>query len=251
MREAQAALMAARVLWVPTLQTGPAYVRHDGQLQDTTGVVFGVSKSSFFEGGGATMVFQTGDALFAPLIARRLTEAQIADARVVTHSIQLAVALAYLDLLQAYGALAINADILGRAEYILDEARKANQDQVSRSPADITRARAAVDLSRQRQIELEEPAALASARLAQLLLLQPSVQLRPADPVIVPITLVPPDAEMDTLVATGLLNRPELAESRAFVLAALAALAAGSAYPVAAACGSGLQRRGLWGRRQR
>jgi outer membrane protein TolC len=221
-REAQAGLMAARVLWLPTLQTGPAYMRHDGQLQNSRGDVFGVSKSNFFEGGGASMIFQTGDALFAPLIARRLVEAQVADARVVRHSIQLGAALAYLDLLQAYGALAINLDILGRAEYILDEARKADRRDLARSPADITRARAEVDLGRQRQIELEEQAALASARLAQLLLLQPSVDLRPADPAVLPITLVPPDVEMDTLVGTGLLNRPELAESRAFVLAALA-----------------------------
>jgi outer membrane protein TolC len=221
-REAEAALLAARVLWLPNLETGPAYMRHDGQLQDTSGVIFGVSKSNFFEGGGAAMVFQTGDALFAPLIARRLTEAQAAQARVVTHSIQLDVALAYLDLIQAYGALAANADTLGRAEFILQEAAKADQFQLSRTTADITRARAEVALRRQQHIDLEGQAALASARLAQLLLLQPTVDLRPADPAVVPITLVPLEADIDTLVATGLLNRPELAESRALVLAALA-----------------------------
>ncbi|TMQ33634.1 MAG: hypothetical protein E6K70_12050 [Planctomycetota bacterium] len=58
--------------------------------------------------------------------------------------------------------------------------------------------------------------------MAQLLLLQPTVDLRPADPAIVPITLVPVDGPLDELVATGLMNRPELAESRALVAAALA-----------------------------
>src|SRR5262249_17457166 len=61
-----------------------------------------------------------------------------------------------------------------------------------------------------------------SARLAQLLLLQPTVDLLPADPTAVPISLVPLHAAIDELVATGLLNRPELAESRALVAAALA-----------------------------
>jgi outer membrane protein TolC len=221
-REAQAALMAAQVLWLPNLQTGPAYVRHDGQIQNSRGDVFTTSKSNFFEGGGAVMSFQTSDALFAPLIARRLVAAQAAQAQAVTYSIQLDVALAYLDLLFAYGALAVNADSLGRAQYILDEADKANKSGFSRSPADVTRARGEVDLRRQQQIALETQTASASAHLAQLLLLQPSVDLHPADPAIVPITLVPLNTAIDELVATGLLNRPELAESRALVAAAIA-----------------------------
>src|SRR5207302_944948 len=56
----------------------------------------------------------------------------------------------------------------------------------------------------------------------QLLLLQPTTDLRPADSAVVPISLVAADTPLDTLVATGLLNRPELAESHALVLAALA-----------------------------
>src|SRR5262249_36398097 len=60
-----------------------------------------------------------------------------------------------------------------------------------------------------------------SARLAQLLLLEPTVDLRPADPTVVPIALVPADTSLDQLVALGLMNRPELAESQALVQAAL------------------------------
>src|SRR5262249_28785995 len=54
------------------------------------------------------------------------------------------------------------------------------------------------------------------------LLLEPTVDLRPADLTVVPVTLVPPDLGVDELVATGLMNRPELAESRALVQAAVA-----------------------------
>ena len=42
-REAYAHLQEARSLWLPTLLTGPAYVRHDGQLQNASGLVFPVS----------------------------------------------------------------------------------------------------------------------------------------------------------------------------------------------------------------
>src|SRR5207244_13039362 len=64
--------------FLPNLQTGPAYVRHDGLLQNSSGLVFPVSKWNFFEGGGAVLSVETSEALFAPLVARRLVEAQTA-----------------------------------------------------------------------------------------------------------------------------------------------------------------------------
>src|SRR5207248_9416632 len=47
-REAYFLLNEAEVAWLPNLQTGPTYVRHDGQLQNAAGVVFGVSKQNLF-----------------------------------------------------------------------------------------------------------------------------------------------------------------------------------------------------------
>src|SRR5438132_12947589 len=118
--------------------------------------------------------------------------------------------------------MAINEDTLGRLEYLSRHADAADKQGLTRSKADPVRAQAQVSLTREERIDLEGQAALAAARLAQLLLLQPTVDLRPADPAIVPIMLVPVDGPLDELVATGLMNRPELAESRALVAAALA-----------------------------
>jgi outer membrane protein TolC len=222
-REAEARLQQAEVLWLPTLQTGPAYYRHDGQTQSSHGDVFGVSKSNFFEGGGAVMRFDTADALFAPLVAQRLTSAAAAGARAVTNDVQLDVALTYLELMRVYGGLAVNANILGRAEEMLDFATKvaAGGVELSKSTANVPRAQTEVAMRRQERIDLEGQAAVVSARLAQLLLLSPAVDLRPVDATIVPITLVPPALSLDDLVATGYMNRPELAESRALVAASL------------------------------
>src|SRR5437667_9530682 len=46
-REAYAHLREADVLWLPNLQTGPSYVRHDGIVQNATGLVFPTSKWNF------------------------------------------------------------------------------------------------------------------------------------------------------------------------------------------------------------
>ena len=222
-REAEARLQQAEVLWLPTLQTGPAYYRHDGQIQNSHGDVFTTSKSSFFEGGGAVMRFDTANALFAPLIARRLTNAAAAAVQAVTYDVQLDVALTYLELMRVYGALAVNANILGRAAEMLRFARivSAKGVELEKSRGNVPRAEAEVALRRQERIDLEGQADAVSARLAQLLLLPPAVDLRPVDVSIVPITLVPLTAPFDDLVATGLMNRPELAESRALVAASL------------------------------
>jgi outer membrane protein TolC len=221
--EAYARLREAQALWLPNLETGPAYNRLDGNNESSHGEVFRVSKSALFEGGGAALRVQSSDALFAPLIARRLAQAEDAASRAVTDQVQLEVALAYLDLLRAYGALAVNADTLGRAEELFRAARAAKEEGKSKTGADLERASTEVQLRTEERTELEIPAAEASARLAQLLLLDPTVNLRPVDRAVVPIALVPEGGtSLDEMVAVALMNRPELAESRELVAAALA-----------------------------
>jgi outer membrane protein TolC len=220
--EAVAQLRQAQVLLLPSLQTGPAYVRHDGLLQSSSGLVFPVSKWNFFEGGGASLFVETSNALFAPRIARRLLDAQSAGALGVANRIQLDAVSRYLDLLGAYGALAVNAETLANAERAAQMAGQAQKAELGKTPADANRLRTELELRRQERIDLEGKAAVASALLAQLLLVDPTVDLRPTDPAIVPIRLVAPDISLDELTAIGLMNRPELAESRALVEAALA-----------------------------
>src|SRR5437588_66306 len=221
-REAYARLREAQVMWLPSLQAGPAYMRHDGLIQNSTGNLFETNKWNLFAGGGATLSLETSDALFVPLIARRLVEAQAAASQAVVDDIQLRAALAYFDLVRAYGALAINAETLANAEEILRLAAAAERRGLGKTPADDTRGRTEVELRHQERIRLEGDAAVVSARLTQLLLLDPTVQLRPAELAVLPVTIIPADAPLGELVATGLLNRPELAESRSLVAASVA-----------------------------
>jgi len=220
--EAYAHWRQAQVMLLPNLQTGPTYVRHDGLIQNSLGLVFPTSKWNFFEGGGATLFVETSDALFAPRIARRLLDAQSAAAQGVANSIQLDAASRYLDLLGAYGALAVNAETLANAEQAVGMAEQAVKAQLGKTPADANRLRTEVDLRRQERHDLEGKTAVASAQLAQLLLVDATADLQPTDPAIVPITLLPAETPLDDMVATGLMNRPELAESRDLVAAALA-----------------------------
>ncbi len=215
--EAYALQQQAQYLWLPNLQLGSAYQRHDGQIQETQGTVLTVSRSSVFVGGGATFRFETSEALFGPLIARQLTQAQAARAQAITNNVQYEVASAYLELLGAYGELAVLDDIVARGQEMLRRAEVANRAEASHMPADVNRVRAEVSLRVQERYQARGRVGVAAAHLARLLLLRPTLGLVPADPAVVPITLVPTETPLDDLVMTGLLTRPELAASRSLI----------------------------------
>jgi outer membrane protein TolC len=229
--EAYARLRQAQVLWLPDLWVGgnpdnnvflPMFYHHDGQIQSSSGNVFPVTKNNFAFPFGTSLNFQLGDALFGPRIARNLVEAQAAQSRVVVDNVQLDVALTYLDLLQDYGALAVNAETLRKAERMQNYAVSAERSGLGKTTADAQRAETEVQLRREERFRLLGQAATASARLAQLLLLEPTADLVPTDKAVLPIELVPGTIAIQELVTTAWMNRPELAESRSFVAAASA-----------------------------
>jgi outer membrane protein TolC len=215
--EAYARIRQAQVAWLPNLDLAPSYYRHDGELQNSMGLVFGTSKSNVAVTGGPVFDVDTSVGLFAPLIARQLARAQTAETQATINDTQLRVALAYLDLLQAYGQLAVNRDILARDEEVLRRAEAAQQAELSKTGADINRARTEYQLRLQERITLKGQVRVASARLARLLLLKPTVALEPAEPSVVPVTLVPDDACIDDLVAKALQYRPEVIRSQSYV----------------------------------
>jgi outer membrane protein TolC len=93
---------------------------------------------------------------------------------------------------------------------------------LGKTTADPNRARTELQVRRQERLVLQEQAARASARLAELLMLDPTADLLPADQSVLPIKLVDTEGTLDDLVAVALENRPELAENRALISAALA-----------------------------
>lgn len=210
----------AELMWIPNAQAGLNYLRHDGLIQNSRGDVFPVSRWSFFYGGGAALRLETADALFSPLVARQLTDAQAAETRAVTDQLQLKVVNAYLDLVEVYGRLAIAQETLANAQEMAKNAEAAQKAGTGKTPADAQRAQTEVQARVVERNELEGRAGEMSARLAQLLLLPPTVDLRPADTGVLPLELVSLDGRLDELVQIGLGNRPEIARARSLIGAA-------------------------------
>jgi outer membrane protein TolC len=220
---AAAQLQRANVLWLPTLLFGVDYFRHDGRIQDVQGNLFDTNKSTFMVGGAPVAVFAVSDAIFGPLAARQVVQAQRAGLQAATNDTTLAVAEAYFNVQQARGQLAGALDAVGRAEDLLGRTERL-QAQGRGSEVEVIRVRTELSQRRLAATLAREQWKVASAELARLLRLEPSALVEPMEPPHLEVTLVDVDKPVDDLIPVGLTNRPELAAQQAIVRATLAQL---------------------------
>jgi outer membrane protein TolC len=217
-RLAAAELQRAQVLWLPTVYLGADYFRHDGQLQDVAGNVFGTSKTSVMFGAGPFAVFAISDALFEPLAARQVLRAREATLQTARNDTLLAVAEAYFNVQEARGNLAGAEDAAQKAEELV---RRVEPLVRFATPVEVNRARAEMFRRRQLATAARERWRTASAELARLLRLDASALVEPLEPPYLRVTLIPPDRPVDELIPVALTGRPELATQQALVQATL------------------------------
>ena len=223
----------AAAQWLPNLNAGASLNHHIGALQQANGNFIDVHRDSMSVGfgtnavGGGTITIpglvwnaNLSNVIHRNLVSRPFVAQSRHAGEAAENQVLLQVASAYLEILRAEGRLA--------------SARKTRQDahEVARitsnfakigqgRQADADRAVAEYELRNIEVLSSEQEIASASARLCQLLSLDPSTRLKPVEPVVVPQGLVPEAIPLPELIATALLQRPELKERRAAVRAAL------------------------------
>lgn len=231
-QEAYAQLARAEVLWLPSIQTGLGFHRHDGNLQDSNGAIIDVDRNSFQYGLGTGAVgagttpnpgivaqFHLADAIFQPEIAEKTAWARGHAAQAVLNQQLLRAALAYIELLDAHQDARIveeSRDRTADLSKITGDFAKAGEGL----QADADRMQTELTLIENRLIAARERMAVASARLAQALSIQANCQILPMDVNAVPLDLVASQSDKSSLINTGLSTRPELKESQALVAAA-------------------------------
>ncbi len=229
--EAAARAMAARALWIPSLNAGVVYNNHAGRLQETEGGILEVSRNSLFVGGAAVvgdsaanggtggparMVvdLSLADALFEPLATRQLVRATAADRTTTFNDTLLQVSVMYLTLARAQARVAIaeeavrNADEFAR---ITGEFAQAGQGL----QADADRATVEAATRRRDVLEAQEEVAIVSAELARLLRLDPAVRLQATDESPAPLEFVELVTPLQSLIEQALSARPEVASADA------------------------------------
>src|SRR4051794_2147528 len=224
-------LAAAQIL--PNINAGLNFNSHTGPLQQSNGNILKVNRSAMYLGLGAYAVGagtvtipgivwsgNISEAIFGALVARQVVREREFASLAVRNDVLLRVAVAYMELLRAEGRRAI-------ALQTRDEAR-----EVARLTAAYFRAgqgrkadadRAATELAQRDAdiLQAEQDVLTASARLAEVLDLDPSVRLHAIDGWVVPAPLVPDPIPLSELLAIALFQRPELREQRAVIAEAL------------------------------
>ena len=231
-QEAYAQLDRAKVMWLPSIQSGFNYRRRDGNYQDVQGAIVDVNLNSLNYGLGSGAVgagspsqpgivarFHLADALFLPKAAEKTAWASQHAASATLNEQLFNVGIAYIDLLEAYQDLEIVSESVDRTSdlaKITDDYAEAGQGL--KSDAD----RTATDLAllKTRQLAARERQLVASTRLARALSIPMSSSLIPQDTTVVPLDLLPEPSDESSLISTGLSHRPELKESQALVAAA-------------------------------
>jgi outer membrane protein TolC len=218
-KEALGLLLQAQALKIPNLNAGADYLRHDGVQQNIfTGNNFIKGRQSLFAGGGVSLSVGLTDAIFAPLAAKRVVASREADLQTARNNALLSVAQAYFQVQQARGVLVgVDATIV-RARRLVELARGLAPSLIA--PLEINRTEAELQsLLQTRELAIQDWR-VASAGLAEILLLDPGTLLDPIEPPFLQITLIPANQTADELIPLALNNRPEIASRKELLDAA-------------------------------
>lgn len=224
--EAHANLKTARALWLPNLQFGVGWNKHEGRIQATDGQVIETSRGSLFVGGGATYGapvaggsggpfrlfadLALADAYFEPKIAGRTVSAQRAGISVAQNKALLNAGIAYIDLVDAAGQVADAEAAIAAANELLS-LTQTFADAGAGALADVDRAATEKARLTQQSHNAARQLRVRSATLARRLRLDPRFTLQPADQVVVPLDLAS-NTDLDSLIGTALARRPEIIE---------------------------------------
>ncbi len=241
--EAQALRQLAAAQFLPSLNAGFNYDNHTGALQQSNGNILSVNRAALYVGAGSNAVAagtvnipgivlqgNTAEVIYTYLASKQLVRQRQADVIAVRNQVFLAAAVGYSDLTRAEGRLAVARQVAGEARKVANLTANYAKSQEGR-PSDANRA--ASNLA-DREAEFEQAQGdviVASARLARVLNLDPSIKFHATDAFVVPMPIVPDPTPLCELIALGLLRRPELEAQRAAVRGALLTLEGTRALP--------------------
>jgi outer membrane protein TolC len=226
-------LAAAQIL--PTINAGTNVDIHDGTLQTSTGQIIKVNRGALYLGLGANAVGagtvnipglewngNVSRVWFDRLVSSQVVRRREFASDAVRNDVLLSVADAYLELLRTEGRRAVALQTRSEAAEVARITANFAKPGIGQGrQADADRAAAELDQRNAEFLEAENQILDASARLCELLDLDPSIRLHATDGWVVPAPIVPDPIPLPELLAIALTQRPELGERQAAIRAAL------------------------------
>jgi len=212
--EARADADVARERLFPWVTAGTTFRQHQNNSQTVEGRIIDADKRSFSTGVGLNAQWDFGEVYYQKLAAQQRARAEEAALTTQRQNTVADAALAYYELLRATATIGITTDALAISE-------RHHTQLVASASAGVTFAgdvqRVATARARNETAvqQAREQARIAAARLAELLKLDPTVELTPLSAELIPTTLVPAANELGALVSRALATRPELTQADA------------------------------------
>jgi outer membrane protein TolC len=217
--EAKAKHEIARQRFFPWIMPGLAYRRHDGQIQDVSGNMFTASKQSYNAGANVSAQWELGDAIYGQLAEKQRAKAADHQLETATQANVYQAAQDYFELVKAGAQMGVAQESIRVAnDYAkqLDGAVKAGLA----FKGDQLRVQVQAERYQLTFRQLQERRRIASARLAQTLNLDPTIELAAADNELAPLNLLPANTALASLVAQAMNNRPEMKRQSSLLEAA-------------------------------
>jgi outer membrane protein TolC len=217
--EAEAAQLSAIESFFPTLAPGVSYRRHENNIQTVEGRIINADKEQYTAGGSVLLQADIGEAIFRALAAKQLKDAAKFAAGAQRQESVLQAALAYFDLARGEASAAVAAESVQIAQDYASQVARAAEVGLA-FKGDVFRTTTQTERNRLILSQAREQERLAGAHLAQVLHLDPTVELRPASGELTPIAVVPLSRSLDSLVAEATGGRTELKQYAAQLEAA-------------------------------
>jgi outer membrane protein TolC len=217
---AEAQLTRAKVLWVPQLNFGGDYIRHDGGGPDfNKGLLTAPSLNFFYGGGGLWEIQSLTDVFFEPLVKRQMLNSRQADIQTAKNDALLMTARTYFDIHHHRGRYAGALYCVKRGDDLVNRIKSLSKELVSE--IEVERARNLLADLQQQAVSERQAWRVSSAHLTQVLRLNPLAVVVPLEHDHLQVTLIDPARSLPDLHVIALTNRPELASYQALVEAAV------------------------------
>mgnify|MGYP001555899271 CR=1 FL=1 len=244
--EARAANDSARAKFFPWIAPSIVVRRHENNIQAVNGPILDADKNSLAAGLALNAQIDLGDVYYQNLVAHQLLRASEAALAGRQHEMVYRAATAYFDLARARAAVGA-AEEASRISHKHSEQIDASAEAGLTFRGDAARVRAARERSDLTLSRLRVEQRVAAARLAELLHLDPAIDLTPAENELAPLTMITADAELGQLISHALASRPELDEGAARVAAARATQRSATVAPLIPTLGAQASIGGLGG----
>ncbi len=217
--EAKANQESALLQFLPWISPGLTYRQHDDNIQDVSGNIIDVHKYSYAPGANVGVQLDLGDAMFKTLAARQFAKAAGHALEAQRQDSVLAAVQEYFDLALAQGAAGVAKEAVQISGEYETQLGSAVETGVA-FKGDLLRARVQAERNRLTLRQTREQQRVAAARLAQVLRLDPAVDLVAQDSELAPLNLIETNTVLGVLVQRTLDSRPELKQGQSLTSAA-------------------------------